>query len=156
MMSWARAHLAVVLAAVATVVAVVAVMVAVAVASSGGGGARVAPGSIVGDAPLTSGYRLTGTVLARTVDTIELRITRVDASAGEARNVVLRPGARIEFDRPADGTVALARNGRQVSGPDKLQVGDVVTLVGQFTTVDVPPAPPHPGYAFIGVEASAK
>ncbi len=53
------------------------------------------------------------------------------------------------------GTVALSRNRRLVAGPDKLQVGDTVILVGQFTSVVVPPAPPHEGYSFIGVEATS-
>jgi hypothetical protein len=70
--------------------------------------------------------------------------------------VVLRPGAQIEFERPADGTVALARNGHEITTTAGIRSGDTVVLVGQFTAVATPPGPARQGYAYIGVEASSK
>ncbi len=137
-------------------VILLAVIVALALGGSGSSGPAVAPGSIVGTTPLTSGYRLTGKIIKVTASTILVRITSLDASGGEARNVVLRGGAQIEFERPVDGPVALARNGHEVASPDKLHAGDTVVLVGQFTSVVTPPAPAHQGYAYLGVEATSK
>jgi hypothetical protein len=153
---WVRSHLALVGGAAAAVLILLVIVVVLATGGSGNAGPVVAPGSIVGTSPLTSGYRLTGKIVKVTSSTNVVRITSLDASGGEARNVVLRPGAQVEFDRPTDGTVALARNGHEVPAPDKLHAGDTIVLVGQFTTVAVPPGPPHPGYAFIGVEATSK
>ena len=155
-MTWARNHAA--LAAGASVVVLVGLVVAVALvvgAASGGSGATVASGSIVGSGPLTTGYRLTGTVKAHTPSSITLDITAVDYAAPQARNVVLFGGQVIQFLAPAQGVVVVARNGHQVSGPDKLHVGDKATLVGEFTSVAAPPKPPHDGYAFFGVEATS-
>jgi hypothetical protein len=151
---WIRSHLAVAGAAAVVIVAVV-VVIAVAMSGSSGGGRAVPTGSIVGSGPLTSGYRLTGKVVKATPTSLTVRIVSVDYSAGEARNVVLRPGAQIEFVRPADGTVALARNGHEITTTAAIHSGDSVVLVGQFTSVVGPPAT-HQGYAFIGVEASSK
>jgi hypothetical protein len=152
---WVRAHLAIVGGAAAVAVVFVIVIV-LAVGGSSGGGPAVAPGSIVGSGPLTSGYRVTGKVVKAAPASVTLSIVSLDASAGEARNVVLRPGAQIEFDKPADGTVALARNGHEITSAADLRRGDTVVLVGEFTSVATPPGPVHQGYAYIGIEASAK
>jgi hypothetical protein len=151
---WARAHLRLLAVVAAGLVVVIALVIVVALSAGGGGGTKVAPGSLVGTGPLTTGYRLTGTVRQRTPSSLTLSITQIEASGAEARNVVLRPGARVEFDRPVDGPVMLARNGRLVSGADKLHVGDAVTLVGEFTAV-TGPGRPHQGYAYLAVEASS-
>ncbi len=153
---WIRTHLVVVVGAIAVIVAAVVVLIVVGLSGSGAGGPAVAPGSIVGTGPLTSGYRLTGKVVKVSASTVTVQITSVDFSAGEARNVVLRPGAEIEFDRPADGTVALARNGHLITSVATIHKGDTVELVGQFTSVVVPPGPVHQGYAYFGIEASSK
>jgi hypothetical protein len=156
-LGWVKAHLVVMGGATAAVVVVIAIIVAVVVISgSSDQGKAVAPGAIVGTAPLTSGYRLSGKIVKHSAATILVDISRVDSSAGEARNIVIRQGAQIEFDTPADGPVALARNGHEITSPLKLHDGDQISLVGQFTSVVVPPAPAHDGYAFIGVEASSK
>jgi hypothetical protein len=140
---------------VVVVALVVAVALVVGAASGGSSGATVASGSIVGSGPLTTGYRLTGTVKARTPTSVTVSITAVDYAAPQARNVVLFQGQVIQFVQPAQGVVAVARNGHRVTGPDKLRVGDKVTLVGEFTSVAAPPAPPHDGYAFFGLEATS-
>lgn len=145
----------VVIGAAAALVVIVVVAVVLAVGSTSGSGPAAAPGSIAGNGPLTTGYRLSGTVKARTATSVTVQISRVDASGGEARNVVLRPGATIEFDKPADGTVALARNGHVVAGLMQLHVGDSVVLVGEFTDVVHPGGPARQGYALIGIEASS-
>jgi len=152
--SWIRAHLVLVGATAGAVLLVIIVIVIISVASSGGGGAKIVPGSLVGTGPLTSGYRLTGTVKKRADASILVDITSVDFAAPEARNVVLRPGVTIEFDRPAQGIVLMARNQRKVTGPMALHVGDTIVLVGQFTSVQVPPAPVEQGYAFFAFEAT--
>jgi hypothetical protein len=156
--AWARNHAA--FAAGASVVVVVGLLVAVALvvgATSGGSsGATVASGSIVGSGPLTTGYRLSGTLKARTPASVTLSITAVDYAAPQARNVVLFEGQVIQFIQPAQGVVAVARNGHRVSGPEKLHVGDKVTLVGEFTSVAAPPAPAHDGYSFFGLEAASR
>jgi hypothetical protein len=152
---WIRSHLAVVGGTVAALAVVVIIVIAVALSGSSGGGRAVPAGSIVGSGPLTSGYRITGKVLKATPTTLLVRIASVDYSAGEARNVVLRPDAEIEFVRPADGTVALARNGHEITSTAGIHNGDTVVLVGQFTSVVGAPGPAHQGYAYIGVEASA-
>jgi sulfur carrier protein ThiS len=149
--AWVREHRRVVFGAGAVLVVAIVVAVLFTVGGSGGGAPAVAPGSIVGNGPLTSGYRLSGVVKARSATTVTVLISRVDASAGEARNVVIRPGATIEFEHPADGTVAVARNGHVVPGTGALHVGDSVVLVGEFTNV----GPGRQGYAFIGIEASS-
>jgi hypothetical protein len=156
LVGWARAHIAV--AAGVTMAVIVAVVVAVIVlvsATSGGSGAAVAPGSIVQSGPLTTGYRITGKVKARSAASITVQIATVEFAAPEARNVVLFGGQVIEFEEPAQGVVVVARNAHRVSGPAKLHNGDKVTLVGQFTSVAVPPAPAHDGYSFFGVEATS-
>ncbi len=146
-------------AAGAGVVVVVALVVAVALivgaATSGGSGATVPPGSIVQTGPLTTGYRITGKVKARTAATITVQITSVDFAAPQARNIVLFGGQVIEFVEPAQGVVAVARNGHRLNGPADLHVGDKLTLVGEFTSVIIPPAPAHDGYSFFGVEATS-
>ncbi len=138
------------------VVVIVAVVVILAAASSGGGGQKITPGTLVGSQPLTSGYRLTGKLKSHTADSLVVQITAVGSESGEARNVVLRPGVMQEFDRPAAGTVQVARNNHIISSPAGLHDGDTVTLVGEFTSVVTPPAPAHDGYSFITVEASSK
>lgn len=95
-------------------------------------------------------------MIKETAASLTVRLTSLDFSAGEARNVVLRPGAQIDFERPADGAVALARNGHLITTTTAIHNGDTVKLVGQFTSVVVPPGPVHQGYAYIGVEASSK
>ena len=154
--AWVRTHRAPVAIAGAALAVVIVVIVIVAVSSGGGSGVSVPPGTYVGSAPLTTGYRVTGKVQVRSAASITLSITRVDFKSGEARNAVLAPGQVVEFDRPAQGLVAIARSGRRVSDASKLHVGDVATLVGQFTSVAVPPAPAHDGYAFFAVEASSR
>jgi hypothetical protein len=133
---------------------VVVIIVIAAALSSSGGSPKIVPGSLVGTGPLTTGYRLTGTVKQRSAASLTVVITQVEAAGAEARNVELRPGARIEFDRPTDGPVSLARNRHLVSGADQIHVGDTVTVVGQFTSVTAG-GPPHQGYAYIAVEASS-
>jgi hypothetical protein len=152
LLAWARAHVAVVAGAVVAVVAVIVIAVVI-VSSSGGGGSTIAPGTIVGR-PLTSGYRVTGTVKARGTASITVHVTTIDYSSGDARNTVLFPGATVEFDRPADGSAAMARNGHIIPDPSTLHTGDKITVVGEYTSVVVPPGPAHDGYAYIGVEAS--
>jgi hypothetical protein len=152
-LAWARSHLAIVAGTAAALVVVVVVLVVV-LSSSGGSGPAVVPGAYVQSGPLTSGYRVTGRVKARSAAAVTVTITTIDFAAPEARNVALVPGLVVEFDRPAQGLVNVARNGHRVSGPSALHPGDKVTLVGQFTTVAVPPGPPHDGYAFFGIEAS--
>ena len=155
--TWARNHAA--FAAGASVVVLVGLVVAVALvvgaASGGSSGATVASGSIVGSGPLTTGYRLSGTVKARTPASVTVSITAVDYAAPQARNVVLFEGQVIQFIQPAQGVVVVARNGHRVTGPADLHLGDKVTLVGEFTSVATPPAKPHDGYAFFGLEASS-
>jgi len=141
-------------ATVGTVLLVIVVVIVVALTSSSGGGAKIVPGSLVGTGPLTSGYRLTGTVKARTLTSISVDITSVDFAAPEARNVVLRPGVTLEFDRPAQGIVLMARNQRRITGPMNLHTGDTIVLVGQFTYVQVP-GPSQQGYAFFAAEATS-
>jgi hypothetical protein len=152
-LDWARAHVAVVVGGVVAIVVVVVVVI-VLVASSGGGSNPIAPGTIVGR-PLTSGYRITGTVKSKSAATITVKVATVDYSSGDARNTVLFPGATVEFDRPAEGSAAIARNGHLVTDASSLHTGDKITLVGEFTSVIVPPGPAHNGYAYIGVEASS-
>ena len=151
---WIRAHLVLVGATAGAVLLVIIVIIVVSVASSSGGGAKIVPGSLVGTGPLTSGYRLTGTVKKRTAASISVEITSVEFAAPEARNVVLRPGVTIEFDRPAQGIVLMARNQRRITGPMALHVGDTIVLVGQFTSVQVPPGPVQQGYAYFAAEAT--
>jgi len=143
-------------ASLGAVLLVIIIIIVVVASSSSGGGAKIVPGSLVGTGPLTSGYRITGTVKARTAASISVDITGVDYAAPEARNVVLRPSVTIEFDRPAQGIVLMARNQRKITGPLNLHVGDTIVLVGQFTTVQVPPAPSQQGYAFFAFEATSK
>ena len=87
---------------------------------------------------------------------MSVRIDRVDTAGQEARNVILRPGAEIELDHPADGTVVIARNKRVVASPAQLHDGDPIVLAGQYTSVDIPPAPAHDGYAYFAIESTAK
>jgi hypothetical protein len=152
---WARDHVAA--AAGITVAGVVALVVVVVLivgaATSGSGSPPVAPGSIVQSGPLSSGYRLSGTVKAKTPTTVTVTITAVDFAAPEARNVVLFDGQVVTFEQPTQGLVAVARNGHRVSGAAQLRTKDKLTLVGQFTTVGA--APGHPGYAFFGIEAAS-
>jgi len=155
-LAWARGHLRIVGAAGGAVVVLILIVVIIAATSSSKSGQTIPPGGIVQSGPLTSGYRLTGLLKKHSADTLTVQIQRVDASAGEARNVVLRPGAEVEFDRPAQGGIAVARNGKVVASPAGLKDGDTVTLVGQFAPVVVPPGPAHDGYAFFGVEATSK
>jgi len=152
-LEWARAHVAIVAGAAVALVAVVVIVVVLA-ASSGGGRPTIPPGTIVAH-PLTSGYRVTGTVKARTIASITVQVASVDYSSGDARNTVLFPGATVEFDRPAEGTSAIARNGHLIAGPADLHPGDKITVVGEFTEVVVPPGAAHNGYAYIGVEATS-
>jgi hypothetical protein len=155
LVAWARDHVAAAAGlTVAAVVALVVVVVLLVGATSGGSGsAAVAPGSIVQSGPLTSGYRISGTVKARGASSLTVTITAVDFAAPEARNVVLFAGQVVTFEQPTQGLVAVARNGHRVSGVGQLRVKDKATLVGQFTTVGAPPG--HPGYAFFGIEASS-
>jgi len=155
--TWARAHVRLVVGlALALIVAVAAVVAALVVAASSGGQRRIAAGDIVGTQPLSSGYRVTGTVRHHGDASVIVRIARVDTAGGEARNVILRPGADIEFDHPSDGTVAVARNNHLVASALSLHDGDAIVLAGQYTSVVVPPAPPHDGYAYFSIEASPK
>jgi len=154
---WARDHIAA--AAGLAVVAAVALVVLVVLllgATSGGSSPSVAPGSIVQSGPLTTGYRITGRIKARSATSVTVTITTVDYAAPEARNVVLFGGQVIEFDEPSQGVVAIARNGHRVDAPDKLHTGDAVTLVGDFTGVGPPTPASRQGYAFFGIEASSK
>ena len=144
--------MAVVSAAVAAIVLIVVIIAAVAGLPSGGGGRVVPAGQLVGTGTLTSGYRLVGKVHARAAHAVTIDITQVEAAAPDARNVILHAGLRQEFDTPATGTVQVARKGRLVSSAAALHVGDMVTLLGQFTSVTVPPAPAHDGYAFFAIE----
>jgi hypothetical protein len=152
---WARDHVAAAAGlTVAAVVAVVVVIVVLVSATSGGPGApTVAPGSIVQSGPLTSGYRISGTVKAKAATSVTVTITAVDYAAPEARNVVLFAGQVVTFEQPTQGLVVVARNGHRVTGAAQLHPKDTLTLVGQFTTVGAPPG--HPGYAFFGIEASS-
>ena len=152
---WARDHVAAASGlVVAAVVAVVVIIVVIVSAASGGSGSTaVTPGSIVQSGPLTTGYRLSGTVKARTASSVTVTITAVDYAAPEARNVVLFPGQVVMFTQPTEGIVAIARNGHRVTGVGDLHVKDKLTLVGEFTTVGTPPG--HPGYAFYGIEANS-
>jgi hypothetical protein len=153
---WARDHIAAAagLTVAAVVVLVVLVVVLVSATSGGGSSPSVAPGSIVQNGPLTTGYRVTGRVKARAATSVTVTIAAVDFAAPDARNVVLFPGQVILFEEPAQGVVAIARNGHRINAPSDLHNGDKVTLVGEFTAVGAPPAPAHQGYAFFGVEAS--
>jgi len=126
------------------------------VARSSGGGPSIAPGEIVRTEPLTSGYRVVGKVRKHGAASITVRITRVDSSAGEARNVALIPGKEIVFERPVAGSVTLARNGHLIPSAAGLKDGDTITVVGEFTSVQVPPGAPHDGYSYIGVEATSR
>jgi hypothetical protein len=153
---WIRSHLALVVGAAAVVVLAVVVLIVVGLSGSGGGGPTVAPGSIVGSGALTSGYRVTGKVIKVSAASLTVQITSLNFSAGEARNVVFLPGAEIDFERPADGTVVLARNGHLISTTTAIRRGDTAVIVGQFTSVIVPPGPVHQGYAYFGVEATSK
>ena len=63
---WLRTHLVLVVSAIGAVLLLIIIIVVVSVASSSGGGTKIVPGSLVGTGPLTSGYRLTGTVKKRT------------------------------------------------------------------------------------------
>jgi hypothetical protein len=150
--SWARSHLAIVAGAVGVVV--VGVVVVVLIAASSKGSPTIAPGTIVGR-PLTSGYKVSGKVTAHSATSLTVRISAVDYSSGDARNTVLFPGAIVEFDKPTDGVVAIARNNHAVDTAGALHNGDTVTVVGEFTTVVGPTGGSHPGYAFIGIEASS-
>jgi len=154
---WARDHVAAAagLTVAAAVAVVVLIVVLVGAASGGGSTPIVAAGSIVQSGPLTTGYRVTGRITARSAASLTVTIATVDFAAPEARNVVLFGGQVIEFEQPAQGVVAIARNGHRVNALTKLHTGDKVTLVGEFTTVGVPPAPAHQGYALFGVEASS-
>jgi hypothetical protein len=156
LVGWARDHVAAAAGlTVAAVVALVVIVILIAGATSGGSGSpTVAPGSIVQNGPLTTGYRISGTVKARTPTSVTVAITTVDFAAPEARNVVLFPGQVIPFEQPTQGVVAVARNGHRINGVGQLHLNDTVTLVGEFTTVGA--APGHQGYAFFGVEAHAK
>ncbi|HZQ56700.1 MAG TPA: hypothetical protein VFA84_01620 [Acidimicrobiales bacterium] len=153
---WARDHVAAAAGlTVAAVVAVVVVIIVIVSAASGGSGTpTVAPGSIVEHGPLSSGYRITGTLKAKTAAAATVTITSVDFAAPEARNVVLFAGQVITFEQPTQGVVAVARNGHRVNGVAQLHTNDTLTLVGQFTTVGAPPG--HQGYAFFGIEARTK
>jgi len=156
LMAWARDHVAAAAGlTVAAVVAVVVIIIVIVSAASGGPSTpTVAPGSIVQSGPLTTGYRISGTVKAKAATSVTVTITTVDYAAPEARNVVLMAGQVITFEQPTQGIVAVARNGRRVGGVTQLHVKDKVTLVGQFTTVGA--APGHQGYSFFGIEASSK
>jgi len=154
MSGWLRAHLVLVVSTIGAVLLIIIVIVVVSVASSSGGGTKIVPGSLVGTGPLTSGYRLTGTVKKRTATSISVDITSVDYAAPEARNVDLRPGVPIVFVQPAQGIVLMARNQRRITGAMDLHTGDMITLVGQFTTVQGPPG--QQGYAFFAFEATSK
>jgi hypothetical protein len=154
--NWIKSHRWIVAASAGgAIVLIVVVAVLVSAITSGGSGQKVAPGTLVGNGPLTSGYRLTGKLKHHTADTIVVDITAVTAASADARNVVLRVGVEQEFDRPADGTVQFARNNSIVSSPAAFHDGDTVTVLGEFTSVNVPPGPAHDGYAFISVEASS-
>ena len=48
----------------------------------------------------------------------------------------------------------MARNQKRISGEMDLHVGDMITLVGQFTTVPGPAG--QQGYAFFAFEATSK
>jgi hypothetical protein len=152
---WARDHVAAAAGlTVAAVVALVVVIVLIVSAASGGSTtSAVAPGSIVQSGPLSSGYRITGTIKEKTPTAVTVTITAVDFAAPEARNVVLFAGQVVTFEQPTQGLVAVARNGHRVTGVSQLHVKDKLTLVGQFTTVGAPPG--HQGYAFFGIEASS-
>ncbi len=153
--AWTRGHLKAVLVAVGILAAAIAVLVVVLVVTSSGGGQTITPGTIVGR-PQTSGYRVSGKVTRRTDASVTVLISAVDYSSGDARNTVLFPGNTIEFDRPAEGPTAVARNGHIVATPAALHVGDRLTLVGEFTSVVVPPGRAHDGYAYLGIEAESK
>jgi len=157
MAGWARDHIAaaVGLAVAAAVVLVVLVVLLIGATSGGSSSPSVAPGSIVQSGPLTTGYRITGKIKARSATSITVTITTVDYAAPEARNVVLFGGQVIEFDEPSQGVVAIARNGHRVDTPANLHTGDAVTLVGDFTSIG-PPASSRQGYAFFGIEATSK
>ena len=157
MSGWARDHIAAAagLAVVAAVAVVVVIVVVVGATSGGSSSPSVAPGSIVQSGPLTTGYRLTGKLKARSATSVTVTIRTVDYAAPEARNVVLFGGQVIEFDEPSQGVVAIARNGHRVDTPTNLHAGDTVTLVGDFTNVG-PQATSRQGYAFFGIEASSK
>jgi hypothetical protein len=156
-LDWVRAHVTLVAGAAAGVVILILVVIIVAMSGSGGGGgSSITPGAIVGTGPLTSGYRISGTVTKVGAASLVVKITALDAESADARNVVLQVGSTMEFDRPAEGAVALARNGHRITTASQVHKGDTVVLVGEFTSVQVPPAPAHDGYAYIGVEASSK
>jgi hypothetical protein len=150
---WLRAHLVLLVSAIGVVLLIIIVIVVASLASSGGGGTKIVPGSLVGTGPLTSGYRLTGTVKKRTATTISVDITSVNYAAPEARNVDLRPGVTLVFDQPAQGIVLMARNQKRITGAMGLHVGDTIVLVGQFTSVQGPPG--QQGYAFFAFEATS-
>jgi hypothetical protein len=152
-MDWARQRAKVLLPVGGVVVLIVIVALVFALSSSSGGSSKIQTGALVGSGPLTTGYRLQGTVKARSADSVTVDITQVDSAASEARNVLLRPGVQIEFDHPRDGPVELARNNHVIATALAIHVGDTVTLVGQFTDVGVPPAPDRQGYAYLAIEA---
>ncbi len=155
-LGWIRSHGRLVLIGSGVLLALIAAGVIVAVvASSGGGGTTIQPGTIVGR-QLTTGYKVSGKVKARSDATVTVQVTSVDYASGDPRNAVFFVGATVEFDRPAEGTTAIARNNHIVATPAALHPGDKATVVGEFTSVLVPPGTAHNGYAFLGIEATSK
>ena len=152
---WARDHVAAAAGiTIAAVVALVVIIVLLVSATSGGSSSpAVPPGAIVGSGPLTTGYRLSGTVKTAATASLTVTIGEVDFAAPEARNVVLVPGQVVTFEQPTQGIVVVARDGHRVRGTAQVHAKDKLTLVGQFTTVGAPPG--HQGYAYFGVEATS-